>query len=352
VQLAACYRIFDMLGWTEMIFNHITLRVPGPAVAGFPSARFLINPFGLHYREVTASSLVLIDLEGNVLRESKWPVNRAGFVIHSAIHGAVPQAHCVMHTHTTNGVAVSCLKNGLSSDNFYGAMLHGRVAYHDLQGVTVLGVNPPVLSRSSWLVKRALDLAAAAFLALITLPLMAVLAVAIKLDSRGPVFFRQERILDSRRTFRIWKLRTMVADAEERKPGLAHLNVHTQHGGDGKMFKIENDPRITRVGRLLRKHSLDELPQLINVLVGEMSLVGPRPLIPEEHRYVTEWRRRRLELKPGVTGLWQVNGRSNVAFEEMVELDYRYVTNWSPWLDLTLLLRTFSVVLRGPAEAV
>src|SRR4051812_125202 len=131
VELAACYRIFDMLGWTEMIFNHITLRVPG----GEP--RFLINPFGLHYREVTASSLVLVDLEGNLLRESKWPVNKAGFVIHSAIHGAMKDAHCVMHTHTTNGVAVSCLKNGLSSDNFYGAMLHGRVAYHDLQGVTV-----------------------------------------------------------------------------------------------------------------------------------------------------------------------------------------------------------------------
>ena len=130
-QLAACYRIFDMLGWTEMIFNHITVRVPGPDV------RFLINPFGLHYREVKASNLVLIDLEGNVLRESKWPVNKAGFVIHSAIHGSVPNAHCVMHTHTTNGVAVSCLKDGLSSDNFYGAMLHGRVAYHELQGVTV-----------------------------------------------------------------------------------------------------------------------------------------------------------------------------------------------------------------------
>jgi len=137
VDLAACYRIFDMLGWTEMIFNHITLRVPGPAVEGFPSARFLINPFGLHYREITASSLVLIDLEGNALRETKWPVNRAGFVIHSAIHGAHPHAHCVMHTHTTNGVAVASLKNGLSSDNFYGAMLHGRVAYHELQGVTV-----------------------------------------------------------------------------------------------------------------------------------------------------------------------------------------------------------------------
>ncbi len=131
IELAACYRVFDFLGWTEMIFNHITLRVPGP------EPRFLINPFGLHYSEVKASNLVLIDLEGNILRDTGWPVNRAGFVIHSAIHGSLPQAHCVMHTHTTNGVAVSCLKDGLSSDNFYGAMLHGRVAYHDLQGVTV-----------------------------------------------------------------------------------------------------------------------------------------------------------------------------------------------------------------------
>src|SRR5437763_4194283 len=102
----SCYRVFDLLGWTEMIFNHITLRVAGP------ESRFLINPFGLHYREITASSLVLIDLEGNVLRESKWPVNRAGYVIHSAIHGAMAHAHCVMHTHTTNGIAVSCLKDG------------------------------------------------------------------------------------------------------------------------------------------------------------------------------------------------------------------------------------------------
>jgi ribulose-5-phosphate 4-epimerase/fuculose-1-phosphate aldolase len=131
VELAACYRIFDMLGWTEMIFNHITVRVPGPEV------RFLINPFGLHYSEVTASSLVLIDVEGNPVRESRWPVNRAGFVIHSAIHGAVKEAHCVMHTHTTNGVAVSCLEEGLSPHNFYGAMLHGKVACHEFEGITV-----------------------------------------------------------------------------------------------------------------------------------------------------------------------------------------------------------------------
>jgi ribulose-5-phosphate 4-epimerase/fuculose-1-phosphate aldolase len=153
VELAACYRIFDMLGWVEMIFNHITVRVPGAEL------RFLINPFGLHYSEVTASNLVLIDIDGNPVRESKWPVNRAGFVIHSAIHGALKDAHCVMHTHTTSGVAVSCLEEGLSPHNFYGAMLHGRVAYHEFEGITVdpgekerlvrdLGAKPVMLLRN------------------------------------------------------------------------------------------------------------------------------------------------------------------------------------------------------------
>jgi ribulose-5-phosphate 4-epimerase/fuculose-1-phosphate aldolase len=131
VQLAACYRIFNHLGWVEMIFNHITLRVPGP------EKLFLINPFGLHYSEITATSLVLVDIDGNPVRESKWPVNRAGFVIHSAIHGNVETAHCVMHTHTTTGMAVACQKDGLSPTNFYAAQLHGGVAYHDFEGITV-----------------------------------------------------------------------------------------------------------------------------------------------------------------------------------------------------------------------
>jgi len=130
-ELAAAYRIFALLGWTEMIFNHITVRVPGSEL------RFLINPFGLHYSEVKASNLVLIDIEGNPVRETQWPVNRAGFVIHSAIHGSIPQAHCVMHTHTTTGMAVACLEQGLSPHNFYGAMLVGKVAYHEFEGVTV-----------------------------------------------------------------------------------------------------------------------------------------------------------------------------------------------------------------------
>lgn len=131
IQLAAAYRIFDHLGWTEIIFNHITLRVPGP------EKLLLINPFGLHYREITASSLLLIDLEGNPVRETKWPVNRAGFIIHSAVHAAIENACCVMHTHTTSGMAVACLKDGLSPTNFYAAQLHDGVAYHDFEGVTV-----------------------------------------------------------------------------------------------------------------------------------------------------------------------------------------------------------------------
>ena len=131
IELAAAYRIFAMLGWTEMIFNHITVRVPGP------ETRFLINPFGLHYSEVKASNLVLIDIEGNPVRDTEWPVNRAGFVIHSAIHGSIPQAHCVMHTHNTSGMAVACLEEGLSPHNFYGAMLVGKLAYHEFEGVTV-----------------------------------------------------------------------------------------------------------------------------------------------------------------------------------------------------------------------
>jgi ribulose-5-phosphate 4-epimerase/fuculose-1-phosphate aldolase len=131
VKLAACYRIFAHLGWTELIFNHITLRVPGP------EKLFLINPFGLHYSEVAASSLVLIDIDGNPVRKSAWPVNRAGFVIHSALHGALEHAHCVMHTHTTTGMAVASLKDGLSPTNFYASQLHGQIAYHDFEGITV-----------------------------------------------------------------------------------------------------------------------------------------------------------------------------------------------------------------------
>jgi lipopolysaccharide/colanic/teichoic acid biosynthesis glycosyltransferase len=149
------------------------------------------------------------------------------------------------------------------------------------------------------------------------------------------------------RVFEMFKFRTMWQDADARKKEFAHLNRHAQPGGDARMFKIEHDPRVTRVGEFLRKYSLDELPQLINVLKGQMSLVGPRPLIAEEAQHVSDWGRKRLDLKPGITGLWQVLGRSAIPFEEMVRLDYLYVTTWSPWRDCLLLLRTLPAVARG-----
>jgi ribulose-5-phosphate 4-epimerase/fuculose-1-phosphate aldolase len=142
VQLAACYRIFAQLGWTEMIYNHITLRVPGQ------SAQFLINPFGLHYTEVKASNLVKIDIQGRCIGPSTWPVNPAGFTVHAAIHAALPDAHCVMHTHATAGMAVACAQAGLSMNNFYSAQLYGRVAYHDFEGITVHADEGPRLVRS------------------------------------------------------------------------------------------------------------------------------------------------------------------------------------------------------------
>jgi len=214
------------------------------------------------------------------------------------------------------------------------------VEVDDVQGVTVLGINPSVLPRSSRLAKRCLDLLGAGVLTLVALPLMAVLAIAIKLDSCGPVFFAQERIGRDGARFRLLKLRTMVVDAEARR---AELLAHSKDPG---WLHLEHDPRITRVGRLLRLTSLDEMPQLWNVLKGDMSLVGPRPLVAEEDRMVDGWARGRLDLTPGMTGLWQVLGRTSIPFEEMVKLDYLYVTNWSLWGDVRLILRTLPVVLR------
>ncbi len=141
VRLAACYRIFAQLGWTEMIYNHITLRLAGS------EPQFLINPFGLHYSEVKASNLVKIDLQGRKVGESPWPVNPAGFTVHAAIHAGIPDAHCVMHTHTTAGMAVACSTSGLSMSNFYSAQLHSKVAYHDFEGITVHAEEGPRLVR-------------------------------------------------------------------------------------------------------------------------------------------------------------------------------------------------------------
>ncbi len=218
-------------------------------------------------------------------------------------------------------------------------------SFHSVEGLAVLALPTAQLPRSSQLLKRTMDVCFSVAGLVLLAPLLALIATAIELDSRGPVLFRQTRMGVGDRTFRIFKFRTMAADADARKGDVAHLNKHRQNGGDPRMFKIPDDPRVTRVGRVLRRYSLDELPQLLNVLRGEMSLVGPRPLIPEEDRHVHRWARRRLDIKPGITGLWQVHGRSDIEFEEMLRLDYLYVTTWSLSGDLELLWRTIPAAL-------
>jgi exopolysaccharide biosynthesis polyprenyl glycosylphosphotransferase len=215
---------------------------------------------------------------------------------------------------------------------------------HMIGGMPLVGLPPIALSPSSRLLKRAFDLVGASLGLIVLFPLFVAIAIAIKLDSRGPVFFRQLRRGEREKTFRIYKFRTMIADAEAKKGDLAHLNMHADD--DPRMFKIPNDPRLTRVGDFLRRTSLDELPQLINVLKGEMSLVGPRPLILEEDGYVLDWARKRLELRPGITGLWQVLGRSDIPFGEMTQLDYLYVTSWSLKEDIRLILLTLPSLRR------
>jgi exopolysaccharide biosynthesis polyprenyl glycosylphosphotransferase len=217
---------------------------------------------------------------------------------------------------------------------------------HSIEGLLMCGLRPPRLSRSTHLVKRGVDVVGSVVGLLLLAPLLFLVALAIKLDSPGPVLFRQVRKGEHGSSFRILKFRTMSRDADERKQEFAHLNKHLAPGGDPRMFKIDDDPRVTRVGALLRRCSLDELPQLVNVLIGHMSLVGPRPLILDEARFVDDWGMRRARLKPGITGLWQVLGRDGISFEEMVKLDYLYVTSWSLAGDVRLLLRTLPLLTR------
>jgi exopolysaccharide biosynthesis polyprenyl glycosylphosphotransferase len=231
------------------------------------------------------------------------------------------------------GVRVSVLPRMLE-------VVGSTVEFEDIDGMTMLGVPPFGLTASSRLLKRVFDVAATVVGLLVVGPIIAAIAVAIRLESKGPVLFRQVRVGRDGRHFRIFKFRSMVVDAEEQKERLREFN----EVGDG-MFKLSRDPRVTRVGSLLRRTSLDELPQLFNVLRGEMSLVGPRPLVTDEDELVLGLDRSRLHLTPGMTGPWQVLG-ARVPMQEMVGIDYLYVASWSLWLDLKLLIRTARHVLR------
>jgi exopolysaccharide biosynthesis polyprenyl glycosylphosphotransferase len=217
-----------------------------------------------------------------------------------------------------------------------------RISIRPVAGLPLLHLDEPELSGARTLIKGAFDRTAAFLGLLVLLPMLLSLALAVRLGSPGPTIFKQVRVGRNGAEFCVWKFRSMYADAEARLEDLRHRNEH-----DGVLFKVKDDPRITPLGRWLRKYSLDELPQLVNVLRGEMSLVGPRPPLPSEVAQYVGHTHRRLLVKPGITGLWQVSGRSDLSWEDTVRLDLQYVENWSLGLDLAVLARTVLTVLRG-----
>jgi exopolysaccharide biosynthesis polyprenyl glycosylphosphotransferase len=219
-------------------------------------------------------------------------------------------------------------------------VVSSRALVDDVEGIPLLDVGHVELSRFNMGAKRTFDLILGGLLSIPILPVLAAVAIAVRFDSRGPVFYRQERMGRAGRTFRIFKFRSMYVGADLERKGLADQNDYS-----GPMFKMRQDPRVTRVGAFLRRWSIDELPQIINVMKGEMSLVGPRPLWVEEAKQCRGWTQKRLDITPGITGLWQVLGRTNIPFDEMVKLDYMYVTGWSLSWDIKLLLQTVPAVL-------
>jgi exopolysaccharide biosynthesis polyprenyl glycosylphosphotransferase len=219
-------------------------------------------------------------------------------------------------------------------------LLRDRGEYVPGQGVPLFELHPPVLAGTDWLVKRVFDVALGGAILLVGLPVWLLIAAAVRLDSRGPVLFRSRRVGLHEGEFGMFKFRTMRADAEARQAELEEANEAA-----GPLFKIRSDPRVTRVGGLLRRFSIDEIPNLLNVLRGEMSLVGPRPLPVRDYELLDEWHRKRSLVLPGMTGLWQIAGRSDLSFDELVRLDFYYIERWSLWLDITILARTIPAVV-------
>ncbi len=212
----------------------------------------------------------------------------------------------------------------------------------ELHGLTVMDVAPPHLGLLNRTAKRTLDILGSSLLLFMFMPAMVASAIAIKLTSPGPVFFFQDRVGYKGTTFRMIKFRTMEVGSDGAK-----IDLRERNDVDGPLFKMRNDRRVTGVGRFLRRTSIDELPQLVNVLIGKMSLVGPRPFVPDESAGIEGWASRRFEVRPGMTGLWQTSGRSDLPFEELRQLDYAYVASWSLWWDLKILWHTPASVLHG-----
>ena len=219
-------------------------------------------------------------------------------------------------------------------------LLLQRTEYIPGQGVPLFELRPPILVGADWIVKRTFDVLVSVLIVVFGLPFWLAIAAAIKLNSRGPVFYHDRRVGLRHNEFTMLKFRTMIAGADEQQAELEWANE-----ADGPLFKIRDDPRVTTVGAMLRRLSLDEVPQVLNVLRGEMSLVGPRPLRIRDYRRLENWHRKRDLVLPGMTGLWQISGRSSLGFDDLVRLDFFYIENWSLWLDISILAKTIPAVL-------
>ena len=338
-----------LIAGLRAILRAINLRSQGPErvfAIGLPEdVRLLRRKLGNHpafemalVGAVTSKACEELGLELSVDIDEVEVVLASGQIDHLMVRldaGYLPQerAEELLHACHREGIRFSCFPGAKG-------LIPPGVEVNHLEGWGFLTSSPPVLSRTARTMKRYLDLVASALLLVLLAPVTALIALAIKLDSEGPVLFSQIRVGLDGRCFRLNKFRTMVEGAEEMTAELMDRSV------DPNWLDIEDDPRVTRVGRFLRNTSLDELPELWNVLKGEMSLVGPRPLSELDDKNVHGRRRHRLDLVPGITGYWQVVGRTSIPFDEMLEIDYDYVAGWSLWRDIEILLRTVPAVLR------
>lgn len=354
--------LFAFLSGAFLLFEKLALRI---------SSRY-VRAHGFNYRTVliVGANEAALSIAASILGHRFWGYRVAGFVADEEeempesvgglpVLGRVSELGRIVEGQVIDEVLFAIDRRDFDrfEDLFLGLQEQGiitrfalnffphakaSVQLEELDGVPLLTFSTGPTSIGGLLLKRTLDIALASVLLLLALPILGVLALLIRLSSNGAVLFRQKRCGRNGRLFTLYKFRTMIADAEERRREIEHLNEM-----NGPVFKARNDPRVTRFGRLLRKFSLDELPQLWNVLKGDMSLVGPRPPIPEEVAQYERWQRRRLAMKPGLTCLWQISGRNELDFEQWMKLDLAYIDNWSPWLDIKILVRTVPVVLSG-----
>lgn len=326
---------------------------------------------GLNYRTVliVGSNPGAIEIADSIRSHRYWGFRILGFVTRDGEAGSIPPPYRVLgpldrmidivEEHPVDDVLFCVSRRDLDRMEDLFLALHeqgirtrfalnlfphvkAKTRMEELDGVPLITFSTTPESVMAMFWKRSLDVSISLLLISLSFPIVALLAGAIKLTSRGAVLYRQTRCGLNGRRFTLYKLRTMVEDAEKQLETLEHLNEM-----DGPVFKVRRDPRITPLGRFLRRWSLDELPQLFNVLRGDMSLVGPRPPIPSEVARYQRWQRRRLSMKPGLTCLWQISGRNHLDFDRWMELDLEYIDSWTPWLDIKILLRTVPAVLTG-----